>query len=191
MVTNTYQCGVCPPPQTMNVDNICVCPNGQFPVGGACPPNPPVCQPPLVPNIDGICACPAPMLPGAILGQCICPQGTTLVNGACVPTSPPPPACDPPLVMIPGVGCRCPGNEVLRRGKCVELEKPKHKTRVKCPRGTELKGGECVKQKREPRVDPGDLIRVLPGLIPGGGGGNPRGGSTPGGGSPKGGAGKP
>jgi hypothetical protein len=215
MVTNTYRCGVCPPPQTMNVDNICVCPNGQFPVGGACPQTPPLCPPPQVPNVDNICACPAPMLPGAILGQCICPQGTTLVNGACVPTSPPPPTCQPPLVMIPGVGCRCPrgeelvgkecvkpivckppqvpnasntgcvcpGNEVLRRGKCVEPEKPKR--RIKCPRGTELKDGECVKRKREPQIEPGDVIRVLPGLIPHGGGSNPRGGGdTPGGATP-------
>jgi hypothetical protein len=224
LVTNGYTCHggpVCPPPQIMNVDGICTCPNGQPPVGGACGPTPPVCPPPQVPNVDGICACPAPMLPGAILGQCICPQGTTLVNGACVPTSPPPPTCQPPLVMIPGVGCGCPrgeelvgkecvkpivckppqvpnaantgcvcpGNEVLRRGKCVEPEKPKR--RIKCPRGTELQDGECVKPKREPRADPGDVIRVLPGFIPGGGGGSPRGGGTPGGGSPKGGAGKP
>jgi hypothetical protein len=114
-------------------------------------------------------------LPGAIIGQCICPQGTTLVNGTCVPTSPPPPTCDPPLVMIPGVGCRCPGNEVLRRGKCGEPEKPKRK--IKCPRGTDLRDGECVKHKREPHIEPGDVIRALPGFTPRGGGG---GGATPG-----------
>jgi hypothetical protein len=124
------------------------------------------------------------MIPGV---GCGCPRGEELVGKECVK----PIVCKPPQVPnASNTGCVCPGNEILRRGKCEEPEKPKRK--IKCPRGTELKGGECVKQKREPRVDPGDLIRVPPGFIPGGGGGNPRGGGgTPGGGSPRGGAGKP
>jgi hypothetical protein len=132
MVTNGYTCHggpACPPPQIMNVDNICVCPNGQPPVGGACGLPPPVCPPPQVPNARN-------------------------------------------------TGCVCPGNEVLRRGKCVEPEIPKRK--IKCPRGTELKDGECVKLKREPRVEPDDMIRGIQ-SIPGTGGGSPRGGgATPG-----------
>ncbi|MFZ0846498.1 MAG: DUF5979 domain-containing protein [Pseudolabrys sp.] len=161
-VTNTYQCGGCPPPQTMNVDNICVCPNGQFPVGGACGPTPPACVPPLV------------MIPGV---GCRCPSDEVLVGNECVK----PIVCQPPQVPnATNTGCGCPGNEVLRRGKCVEPEKPK---RIKCPRGTELKDGECTKPKRELHVDPNDVIRglqLIPGLRGGGGGGGSGGAVTPG-----------
>ncbi len=74
-----------------------------------------VCPPPQVLNVDNICACPAPMVPGAVPGQCLCPAPNVMVGGQCVP----PPVCQPPQVMIPGVGCRCPNGGVLVDGICV------------------------------------------------------------------------
>ena len=70
------------------------------------------CTPPATLNSDGICTCPPPQVlqysNGGLAGTC--------VN----PSPPPPPVCTPPQVMIPGVGCRCPDDEVLVNGKCIK-----------------------------------------------------------------------
>jgi hypothetical protein len=166
------------------------------------------CPPPQVMNIDGFCVCPPPMVIGPVPGTCVCPQGSVLVGGACVPISPPPPICQPPQIMIPGVGCRCPddgvlvGKECVKKivcdrplvpnadgTKCVEVAKPKRED--KCMRGYFWNGKTCVKRKTEPKKEEKSRelpdIRIpggFPGLGGGGGGGGGRGGQSGGGASP-------
>jgi Domain of unknown function (DUF5979) len=176
MVTNAYRCRGCPPPQVMNA--------------------------------DGYCACPPPMVPGPVAGTCNCPDGMQLVNGKCVPvtTTCVPPmvlnaagvcscprgtvqegkecvkrvVCKPPLIPnAAGTSCVCPDGEVLRRGKCVERERPKkEKRRITCKRGYVWNGDMCVKRKTEPR---NENQRERPGTVFPGFGGHVGGGSRGGG----------
>lgn len=111
--------------------------------------------------------------------------------------------CAAPLVAnSTGQACVCPAGRVRRGKSCVKPVVCKEPARLNsrgtacfCPRGMTRKGNSCVEPKRKrervrehegPRVTPGDVLQVLPGLIgPGGfGGDRPRGG---GGTAPKGG----
>jgi hypothetical protein len=190
-------------PSTIEVDNTLTC----VPIGS--PPTPVTCTAPLIPNpagpgcicqpgfrlIDGKCegppppSCLPPMVPGPVLGQCICGPGYMLVGRECVKQV----VCDRPLVPnAAGTGCICSDGKAPRRGKCEQAEKP---TRPKtCKRGFVWNGDMCVRKKSdEPRKTPNDgIIRSLPGLIPGLGGGNSRGGNPRDSGGGKGGSpGKP
>ena len=152
------------------------------------PPPPPTCSPPLV-QVQG--------------GACACPQGTELVDGQCVP---PPPTCQPPMVpgavkgeCICGPGYKRHGKSCVKELVCGEHASPNRAgTECMCARGYMMKSGACVLRPREEKpkrrererdgIAPGDVIRVLPGLLgPGGFGG---GGSHGGGGGAGGGGGK-
>jgi Domain of unknown function DUF11 len=108
------------------------------------------------------CACPPPQVMNAT-GVCVCPDGTVLQDGKCVPVE----VCKPPMVMIPGAGCRCPPPMVtgavpgtcvcpsgtqLEDGKCVPIDVCKPPLVMipgvgcRCPAGTVLEGKECVKK---------------------------------------------
>jgi Domain of unknown function (DUF5979) len=153
-----------------------------------------VCPPPQIMNAAGVCVCPPPMLAGPVPGSCICPQGTTLVNGKCEPvnTCQPPLillpggacgcpdhevlvgkecvkriVCKRPLVPnAAGTACICLRGRVLRHGKCVETERPKHERN--CKRGYFWNGEMCVKRTNKPRDE---NHRERPGIgLPGFGG---------------------
>jgi hypothetical protein len=151
----------------------CVAGGGGGSMGGGGGPPPPACLPPFVPTaVPGQCACPAgtvlsgrecvkqtvckaPMVAGAVPGQCVCPAGTTKRSERCVPT----------------VVCRSPARLNSQGTACT------------CPQGMSLKGNTCVKEEpKRPAVTPGDVIRVVPGLIGPGGFGGGGGGSRSGGG---------
>lgn len=139
----------------------------------------------LTPVTSPVCA--PPMIPGAVPGQCNCPQGTVLRGAECVKRV----VCRAPLVAnAAGTECACRSGLVLRGGKCVRpvvchapAQLNSRGTACDCPRGMVKKGNTCVERERErerPRVNPDDVLRVLPGLLgPGGFGGGrdePRGG---------------
>jgi hypothetical protein len=117
---------------------------------------------------------------------------TNTLNCVRAPSMPPPPAgpkCPPPKIAgADGKTCVCPAGSAERRGKCVvtptcvsPARLNKSRTACECPRGMELKGRTCVERERKPRITPGDVIRVIPG-IGGGGGGRKGGGDHRGGG---------
>jgi hypothetical protein len=135
-VTNGYRCRECPPPQVMNAAGVCTCP------------------PPLVPIPGAICGCPPPLVPGATPNTCVCPNGGVLVDGTCVPKI----ICDPPLVFIPGAGCRCPDGEVLVGKECVKkivCDRPlvpnADGTKCVCRDGLVLRRGKCVEAEQPKR----------------------------------------
>ena len=166
-VTNGYRCReICPPPQIMIPGVGCRCPDGEVLVDGKCVKQD-ACKPPLV------------FIPGA---GCMCPDGTELIDGKCVKRI----VCKPPLVPnASATECVCRDHLVLRRGKCVEPEKPKREK--SCKRGYMWNGDMCVRRKIERNdEEPRERQRQdLPGFNPGGGGfpgGGGRGGEggTPG-----------
>jgi hypothetical protein len=176
-VTNTLNCappsisGLAPPTCDSNTTsrkgNICAChfENMQRVSAAACG-----CADGmnLVPGKGCVrlAECKPPMIPGAVAGACVCPSGTVQKGRECVR----PIACNAPAVPN-------------RAG-----------TACVCPAGFQAQGKGCVKvEERRPAITPGDIIRVLPGLInPGGdrgspsreppGRGSPGGGAAPGGG---------
>jgi hypothetical protein len=79
IVTNGYRCRDCPPPQIMNKDGVCVCPDDEVLVDGKCVPAT-VCKRPLV-MIHNI--------------GCRCPDGEEPVDGKCEKAV----VCDRPLVL--------------------------------------------------------------------------------------------
>jgi hypothetical protein len=114
--------------------------------------------------------------------------------------------CHPPLVANPaGTACVCPqgmrksGQDCVRQLECrAPARSNKAGTACLCPQGMTRKGNTCVPQeRRKPKtperkkpntarddkqgVTPGDVIRVLPGLLGGGRGGG-RGTNGPSGG---------
>lgn len=151
----------------------------------------------LTPVTSPLCA--PPMIPGAVPGQCNCPQGTVLRGAECVK----PVVCRAPLVAnAAGTECACRSGLVLRGGKCVRpvvchapAQLNSRGTACDCPRGMIKKGNTCVERERErerPRVNPDDVLRVLPGLLgPGGFGGGGGGGGSSGGDGGGGGRGRP
>jgi uncharacterized repeat protein (TIGR01451 family) len=175
----------CPPPLVPGaVPGQCVCPDRMHLVDGKCIAPPPP-------------SCPSPQVPGAVPGQCICPNHMHLVDGNCV-APPPPSKCRPPLVAGENGHCACPLGKVLRGKRCVEpvvchapARLNRRGTGCDCPAGMTRKGNTCVEQERKKprerdRKPPGfsgeDVIRVLPGIIPGfGRGGRSRGGPDNGG----------
>jgi uncharacterized repeat protein (TIGR01451 family) len=150
------------------VPGQCICPSGTVLRGKECV------------KIETACKAPRVNVPGV---GCACPQGTVQKGEECVKAPPPSPVCLPP--MIPGAilgQCICPNGQTLRAGKCIEVRRPKPEQA--CPNGAPRRNGECVERERKrPAIEPGDVIRVLPGLIgPGGGGGTRGGGGESGGG---------
>jgi hypothetical protein len=92
--------------------------------------------------------------------------------------------CTPPkMPNSAGTACVCQPGYVPRGRECVrrlECEKPAVPNRAGtaciCPQGYRALPKGCVRIERDdrPRITPGDIMRVLPGLIPDGGGrGNP------------------
>jgi uncharacterized repeat protein (TIGR01451 family) len=189
---------VCQPPMIPGpIPGVCVCPPGTVQQGREClpPPPPPACQPPMVPGpIPGVCLCPpgtvqrgrecvrpiecrSPLVPNATGTACGCPAGLVQKGRACVL----PIVCTPPKVPnSAGTACVCQPGYVQRGRACVrpiECERPavpnRAGTACLCPAGYEARRNSCVKVERPdrggPRITPGDVIRVLPGLIPGGG----------------------
>jgi hypothetical protein len=75
-------------------------------------------------------------------------------GGSCV-SPPPPTVCTPPARLNSQGACQCPANTVAVGKSCVLRAQP----------------------RQQPGVAPGDIMRVLPGLVP-------RGGGEPGGGGP-------
>lgn len=159
--------------KTIVVRNTLACTGGSLGGGGGnSPPPPPACLPPLVrTGVSGQCACPpgtaqkgrecvkqpvckAPMVAGAVPGQCVCPAGMTKRGERCVTT----------------IVCRSPAKLNGSGTACT------------CPQGMTLKGNTCAKEEtKRPAVTPGDVIRVMPGLIgPGGFGGGGRSGGDKG-----------
>jgi uncharacterized repeat protein (TIGR01451 family) len=95
--------------------------------------------------------------------------------------------CTPPR---DGAPPKCPDGEVERHGKCVKpvvchapAKLNRRGTACFCPKGMTLKGNTC-EESHQPRIRTEDVIRVVPGLIPGigGGGHRSRGGGGEGGG---------
>jgi hypothetical protein len=95
--------------------------------------------------------------------------------------------CPPPKVAnSSGKDCRCPDGMAERGGKCVErvscvspARSNQAGTGCSCPENMQLKGRTCVERERkQPRVTPSDVLRVLPGIgFPGRGGGGGGGGA--------------
>ena len=199
MVMNAAGICVCPSPMVAGATpNTCVCPQGTTLVDGNCVPTD-TCPAPQV-MIPGVgCRCPPPMVPGPTPNTCVCPQNTTLVDGKCVPTDTctaplvmipgvgcrcpdgevqvgkeckKPISCESPLVPnATNTGCTCRHGLVLRRGKCVEPEKPKREHT--CKRGFVWNGEACVrreKRRQDENVPERPQIRIpFPGgLSPGG-----------------------
>jgi hypothetical protein len=160
---------ICPPPQVMNADGVCVCPppmqpgpipgtcvcpRGTVLQGGACVSP---CPSPQIMNADGVCVCPATMVTGAAPGTCVCPPFTSLQGGICGQNCPPPGVlnaaglcvCPSPMIYGGTNTCICP--EGAHGGAChgVDLTRPKT-----CPPPLKMNDdGKCVKpeikQKRE------------------------------------------
>ncbi len=90
--------------------------------------------------------CKSPLVPNAAGTDCICRTGLTLRSGKC----------------LPQVVCRAPARLNKTETGCF------------CPDEMVLKGNGCEPKPR--RIQPTDVIRVLPGVIPGLGGGGRGGG---------------
>ena len=92
--------------------------------------------------------------PGFVLnadGRCVCPEGTTFRNGQCTEASSTVPVPTPRPRQPDPVPQQCtllPGQVRTQDGRCV------------CPRGTELRGGRCVRDTPPPRQ-----CTLLPGQI--------------------------
>jgi hypothetical protein len=170
-------------PTNLPIGSICTVTETQPTLPAGCTWLPPVYSPASVTIASGlnhetvtnnyrcreICPPPQVMIPGV---GCRCPDGEVLVGKECVKKI----VCDRPLVPnAAGTECVCRDGLVLRRGKCVERERPKpSKT---CKRGFVWNGDMCVKRKTEPKEErarerPGIQIPLgFPGLGGGGGGG--------------------
>jgi hypothetical protein len=188
----------CLPPMVPGaIAGQCVCPPGTVQQGRECV-RPPVCQPPMISGpIPGVCMCPpgtvqkgrecvrtiecrSPLVPNSSGTTCVCPAGLVQKGRECVlPT-----VCTPPKIPnSAGTACVCQPGYVQRGRECVrrlECEKPAVPNRAGtaciCPQGYRALPKGCVRIERDerPRITPGDIMRVLPGLIPDGGGrGNP------------------
>ncbi len=181
----------------------CVCPAGSVLRNRECVASPPTCQAPFVRNAAGACACPqgsvqrgkecvrpdvcrAPLAANAA-GQCACPAGTTRQGARCVP----PVVCQAPMRPDARGACVCPVGTLRKGNQCVErvqhvCQPPARLNRrgvCECPPEFIARGKACIPRERQrPSVTPGDVIRILPGILPGGGRSNPvdpRGGGKP------------
>lgn len=158
MVMNAAGVCACPPPMVPGaVPGQCMCPPGTVQEGKECVklPPPPVCQPPMV--------------PGPVPGSCICGDGLVLRHGKCVKRI----TCRAPFIPnASGTSCVCRDHLVRRGRRCVEpvvchppARLNRRGTACLCPHDMEKRGNRCVERKRL-RINPDDVIRVLPGLIP-------------------------
>jgi uncharacterized repeat protein (TIGR01451 family) len=162
------------------------------PSGGSCPEG----QRPGWTGTTIVQTPPGPMISG--MGPAVMVTNTLDCVGTASLAPPPPPklVCKAPLVPnARGTACVC-GKGWRRRGKtCVRqvvchapAKLNRRGTGCDCPKDYVKKGNSCVRRKHdERRVNPDDIIRVLPGVIPGfgghrGGGDNHRGGGDSGGG---------
>ncbi|MEA2976998.1 MAG: hypothetical protein QOF19_2518 [Alphaproteobacteria bacterium] len=191
------QTGCAPPMISGPIPGVCVCPAGTTLVDGKCVPQT-GCTPPMISGpIPGVCVCPpgtvqkgrecvrtiecrSPLVPNTSGTACVCPAGLVQKGRECVL----PIVCAPPKIPNgAGTACVCQPGYVQRGRECVrrlECEKPAVPNRAGtaciCPPGYRALPKGCVRVERDdgPRITPGDIIRVLPGLIPDGGGrGNP------------------
>jgi uncharacterized repeat protein (TIGR01451 family) len=111
--------------------------------------------------------CAPPLLPGAVAGQCICPQGMVLRGKECIKQA----ACQPPMVPGPVAGqCICPQGSVQRGKSCVQPivcnppAKLNRRGACECPTDMVARGNSCVeRERRQPQITPGDIIRTIPG----------------------------
>jgi hypothetical protein len=188
------QTGCTPPMVQGPIPGICVCPTGSTLVDGKCVPQT-GCTPPMVQGpIPGVCVCPqgtalkdgkcvrmiecrSPLVPNAAGSACVCPAGLVQKGRECVL----PIVCTPPKVPnSAGTACVCQPGYVQRGRECmrpIECERPavpnRAGTACMCPEGYKAQRNGCVRVERPdregPRITPGDVIRVLPGIIPSGG----------------------
>jgi hypothetical protein len=162
-----------------------------------------ICGQPHNDHVVPTLKCTPPQIPNRFGTACVCPDGKVSVRGEGCVAPPPPPklVCKAPLVpnaqrteCVCREGMRRRGNTCVRQVVCHAPAKLNRRgTGCDCPKDYVKKGNSCVRRKRdEPRIKPDDVIRVLPGVIPGfgghrGGDGNRRGGGSGGGGAtPKG-----
>jgi uncharacterized repeat protein (TIGR01451 family) len=162
------------------------------PSGGSCPEG----QRPGWTGTTIVQTPPGPMISG--IGPAVMVTNTLDCVGTASLVPPPPPklVCKAPLVAnAQGTECVCRegwrrrGKTCVRQVVCHAPAKLNRRgTGCDCPRDYVKKGNSCVRRKHnEPRIKTDDVIRVLPGIIPGfgghrGGGNGHRGGGESGGG---------
>lgn len=193
----------CAPPKVPGpVRGQCICPEGTSPRGATCVTitRPQACPPTYIRTQSGQCVCPRgtvdergrcirqiscspPMRPNSAGTACICPAGTVSNGRTCVRLV----SCEAPArPNRAGTACVCPAGMVSRGNSCIQRERPRIECAAParpnargnaciCPQGMAPRGRSCVPvREREPRVNPGQVIRVMPGFVGPGRGGERR-----------------